>query len=75
MLDPVSKYYVNVRLFVTEIITFPRTLGVYLCFELEIVHQILIRFKNPDRSDREGKWLLTAAMVVSCMIAPASGTL
>ena len=34
-------------------IAFPRILGVYL--ELETVHQILIKFKNPERSNGVGK--------------------
>ena len=65
----------KVRLFVTENDCISKNIRSNLCFELEIVHQILIKFKNPDRSDRVGKQLLEAAMVVSCMTARANGTL
>ena len=59
--------------FSPNMIAFHRILGVY-CFELEVVYQILIKFKNPDRFDRVWKQFLAAAMVLSGM-SRASGTL
>ena len=45
----------NSVFFSPKMIAFSKTLGAYLCFELEIVHQILNKVKNLNRSDWVGK--------------------